>query len=117
MYQIKFPKSTPFPVKYLFSEEHKMSRDSLLNGCLLVQPGGTCDAMASPWEGHWTHVTGCQTECGHFAFLHNKCFLWTQVLGIACFPLTQLLRQLKTSQELGNCPMGQSEALLKEKLF
>ena len=26
-------------------------------------------------------------------------------------------RHLKTSQELGNCPMGQSEALLKEKLY
>ena len=26
-------------------------------------------------------------------------------------------QQIKTSQELGNCPMGQREALLKERLY
>ena len=31
-----------------------MTRDSLLDGCLLVQAGGACRAMASPWEGHQT---------------------------------------------------------------
>ena len=40
------------------------------------------------------------------------------ILNKICAPhLYMYLTPIKTSQELGHCPMGQREALLKERLF
>ena len=89
-----------------------------------------CWFVVNPWSQllHWNFLSGnflamfCSDICNKGCFsLHKRmfsvlrftadCFLWPKYDDI------RPNHTKKTSQELGNCPMGQREALLKERFY